>query len=436
MTDDHEDRTAVERSEGSARRRSEGDGAAIPRFDLGLDLDVELEEIRAAAARLAPHVRETPTVYSYTFSEATGADVHLKLENLQRTGSFKVRGALNKILLLPEEARARGLVAASAGNHAQGVALAAQLAGCASTIVMPTSTAITKVERTVGYGARVVLHGETYDDAALHAKELAAREGLTPIHPFDDWDIIRGQGTVGLEIAAQIPDVGAVVLPIGGGGLIAGVALALKALRPEVSVIGVQADGASPMVQSIREGEKRVVENPRTLAEGIRVGKVGERTYDVVRALCDRTLTVSEAEIASAVVELLEKNKVVAEAAAVTPIAALMARRVRLDTTLCAVISGGNIDLTMVGRLIESGLSQRGTLQRFELEVADEPGTLRRVLEAVEQERGNILDVRHDRAGWKVPVGAVHVDVLVELRSATAAGAIRQRLEAEGFEVR
>ena len=190
------------------------------------------------------------------------------------------------------------------------------------------------------------------------------------------------------------------------------------------------------MVQSIREGEKRVVENPRTLAEGIRVGKVGERTYDVVRALCDRTLTVSEAEIASAVVELLEKNKVVAEAAAVTPIAALMARRVRLDTTLCAVISGGNIDLTMVGRLIESGLSQRGTLQRFELEVADEPGTLRRVLEAVEQERGNILDVRHDRAGWKVPVGAVHVDVLVELRSATAAGAIRERLEAEGFEVR
>ena len=233
---------------------------------------------------------------------------------------------------------------------------------------MPTSTAITKVERTVGYGARVVLHGETYDDAALHAKELAAQEDLTPIHPFDDWDIIRGQGTVGLEIAAQIPDVGAVVLPIGGGGLIAGVALALKALRPAVSVIGVQAEGASPMVQSIREGERRVVENPRTFAEGIRVGKVGERTYDVVRALCDRTLTVSEAEIASAVVELLDKNKVVAEAAAAAPIAALMARRVRLDTKLCAVISGGNIDLTMVGRLIESGLSQRGTLQRFELE--------------------------------------------------------------------
>lgn len=404
--------------------------------DLGIDLAAELGAIRAAAERLAPHVRETPTVYSYTFSESLGADVHLKLENLQRTGSFKVRGALNKILLLSDAERARGLVAASAGNHAQGVALAAQLAGCTAKIVMPVSTAITKVERTAGYGAEVVLHGTSYDEAAAHALELVAREGRTPVHPFDDWDVIRGQGTVGLEIARQVPDLGSVVLPIGGGGLIAGVALALKALRPGVSVIGVQARGASPMVESIREGEKRVVANPRTLAEGIRVGKVGDHTYDVVRALCDRTLTVDEDEIAAAVLELVEKNKVVAEAAAVTPIAALIGGKVRSDGAVCAVLSGGNIDLSLLGRLIESGLSQRGTLHRFELEVADEPGTLRQVLEAVERERGNILDVRHDRAGWRVPVGAVHVDVLVELRSADAAPRIRERLEGQGFEVR
>lgn len=400
-----------------------------------IDIQGELAEIKLAAERLRPFVRETPTVYSYTFSESAGVDVHLKLENLQRTGSFKVRGALNKVLLLDEASRDRGLVAASAGNHAQGVALAAQLAGCSAKIVMPTTTAITKVERTRGYGAEVILVGENYDDAAAHAIEIAEAEGRTPIHPFDDWDIIRGQGTVGLEIAKQVDDLGTVILPIGGGGLIAGVALAIKAIKPNVSVIGVQAEGASPMVQSINEGEQRVVANPKTLAEGIRVGKVGERTFEVVRALCDRTLTVTEDEIAAAVVELMEKNKVVAEAAAVTPIAALLARKVRAESSICAVISGGNIDLSLLGRLIESGLSQRGTLYRLELRVADEPGTLRRVLETVEAERGNILDIRHDRAGWKVPVGAVEVEVLVELRDERAGPLIEAKLGALGFEI-
>ncbi len=400
-----------------------------------IDLEGELRAIEAAAARLAPYVRETPTVYSYTFSESSGTDVHLKLENLQRTGSFKVRGALNKILMLSDPERERGLVAASAGNHAQGVALAAQLAGCSAKIVMPVSTAITKVERTKGYGAEVVLFGESYDEAASHALALAENEGRTPVHPFDDWEIIHGQGTVGLEIARQVPDLGAVILPIGGGGLIAGVALALKAKLPDVKIIGVQAEGASPMVQSIRDGAQRVVENPKTLAEGIRVGKVGERTYQVVKALCDRTVTVTEDEIARSVVELMEKNKVVAEAAAVTPIAALLANKVRAEGSLCAVISGGNIDLSLLGRLIESGLSQRGTLHRIELRVNDEPGTLRRVLEAVEQERGNLLDVRHDRAGWKVPVGSVQVDLLVELRSSDAGPAIEARLSSMGFEI-
>lgn len=401
-----------------------------------IDLPGELRAIEAARDRLAPYVRETPTVYSYTFSELTGTDVYLKLENLQRTGSFKVRGALNKVLLLTDKERERGLVAASAGNHAQGVALAAQLAGCSAKIVMPVSTAITKIERTKGYGAEVVLFGENYDEAAGHALALAEIEGRTPVHPFDDWEIIHGQGTVGLEIASQVPELATVILPIGGGGLIAGVALALKAKRPDVKIIGVQAEGASPMVQSIQAGAQRVVESPKTLAEGIRVGKVGERTYQVVKALCDRSVTVTEDEIARSVVELMEKNKVVAEAAAVTPIAALLANKVRATTgAVCAVISGGNIDLSLLGRLIESGLSQRGTLHRIELRVNDEPGTLRRVLEAVEAERGNLLDVRHDRAGWKVPVGSVQVDLLVELRSADAGPAIEARLSTMGFEI-
>ncbi len=400
-----------------------------------INLEAEIASVRDAAKRLEPYVRETPTVYSYTFSEILGTDVHLKLENLQRTGSFKVRGALNKILTISEKERERGLVAASAGNHAQGVALAAQLAGCSAKIVMPVSTAITKVERTRGYGADVVLHGANYDEAAAHAVELCELEGRTAIHPFDDWAIIHGQGTVGLEIARQVPDVGSVILPIGGGGLIAGVALAMRALRPEVKIIGVQAEGASPMVESIKEGEERVVANPTTIAEGIRVGKVGKRTLDVVRQLVDRTLTVTESEIASAVVELMEKNKVVAEAAAVTPIAAMLSGKVRGGATLVGVISGGNIDLSLLGRLIESGLSLRGTIYRLKLRVADEPGTLRRLLEAVESQRGNIIDVRHDREGWKVPVGSVEVDLVVELRSSDAGPAIDKRLREEGFEV-
>jgi len=400
-----------------------------------IDLENHLAEIRLAAERVAPYVRETPTVFSYTFSESLGVDVHLKLENLQRTGSFKVRGALNRILTFTPAERARGLVAASAGNHAQGVALAAQLAGCSAKIVMPVSTAITKVERTLGYGAEVVLHGDSYDEAAAHAKGLVESEGRTSVAPFDDWAIIHGQGTVGLEIARQVPDVDSVVLPIGGGGLIAGVALALKALRPEVKVIGVQAEGASPMVQSIQRGEKRVVENPKTLAEGIRVGAVGDLTFEVVRALVDRTVTVTEDEIAAGVVELLEKNKTMAEAAAVTPIAAMLAGKVRADATLVGVITGGNIDLSTLGRLIESGLSKRGTLHRLVLRVDDEPGALRRVLEAVEDQRGNILDVRHDRAGWKVPVGSVEVEVLVELRSEDAGPQIELNLAERGFVV-
>ena len=401
---------------------------------MDLDLPAHLAAIRAARERLRPYVRETPTVYSYSFSELSRCDVHLKLENLQRTGSFKVRGALNRILMLTEADRARGLVAASAGNHAQGVALSAQLAGCSAKIVMPVSTALTKVERTRGYGAEVVLHGENYDQAALFARELVEREGRTMVHPFDDWEVIYGQGTVGLELLEQVPDVSTVILPIGGGGLIAGVALAIKALRPEVTVVGVQAEGASPMVQSIQEGEKRVVPSPKTLAEGIRVGRVGDNTYEVVKRCVDRTLTVTEDEIAAAVVDLMERNKVVAEAAAVTPVAAIAAQKLRLAGSICAVISGGNIDLTLLERLIESGLARQGRLGLIRLRMDDRPGRLQVVLDAIARAGANVKDVRHDRAGWKVPVGAVEVEVLVELRASQDLELLYSQLAAEGFE--
>lgn len=395
-----------------------------------------LHEIRAAAERLAPYVRRTPMVYSYTFSESSGCDVWLKLENLQRTGSFKVRGALNKILSLPPQRLERGLIAASAGNHAQGVALAAKLAGSHATIVMPVSTAIVKVQRTESYGAEVVLHGENYDAAQRRARELAEERGLTLIHPFDDALIAYGQGTVGLEIVEDVPDLDAVVVPIGGGGLVAGVALAIKALSPRTRVIGVQARGASPMVQSFLRGEKVRVEHPTTIAEGIRVGMVGDLTYDVVRRCVDECVTVEESEIVDAVVQAMEKSKIVAETAGVAGLAALMAGKVTNAKRVCAIVSGGNIDLNLVARILENGLERAGRLHNVRVRVGDTPGTLARILETVAANQCNIVDVQHYRAGWKVPLGMVDIELLVETRKSGAGDALDAALRAHGFDVR
>lgn len=396
----------------------------------------EIRRIRAAAERLQPYIRRTPTVYSYTFSESSGADVYLKLENLQRTGSFKVRGALNRVLALSEPERARGLVAASAGNHAQGVALAAKLAGVPATIVMPTGTALIKIQRTEGYSAEVVLHGENYDAAQRHAAELVRTRGLVPIHAFDDPDVIAGQGTVGLEILEEVPELDAIVVPIGGGGLISGVALALKAVAPNIRVIGVQARGAAPMVRSFHSGRLENLARPETIAEGIRVGAPGKLAFEVVRACVDECVEVEESEILEAVVQSMEKSKVVAEAAGVAAIAALIAGRVRDTKRVCAIVSGGNIDLNLLARIIESGLAQSGRTHAIALRLPDIPGQLARVLEVLTEQQCNILDVQHYRSGWRVPLGAVDVEVLVEVRRAGAGALLDAALRERGFDVR
>ena len=397
------------------------------------DLAAGLAAVRAAAERLREVVRATPAVYSYTFSESAGCDVWLKLENLQRTGSFKLRGALNKVLLLAPEQRARGLVAASAGNHAQGLALAARLSGAHATIVMPEGTALVKVRRTEGYGAEVVLHGGGYDDAQREAQRLAAERGLTPIHPFDDDEIIAGQGTVGLEVLEQVPEVDTVVVPVGGGGLIAGMALAIKALRPDVRLVGVQAAGAAPMVESFRLGRLVHEDHPRTIAEGIRVGRPGVRTFAVVRALVDEMVTVEEEHLVDALLQTLQMSKVVPEAAGVASVAALTSGRLPSRGKICAVLSGGNIDPSQLGRIIESGLAQQGFHHLIVVRLQDAPGELERVVEALSATRCNILEVQHHRAGWKVPVGFVDVEVLVETRHAGQGAEIDALLRARGL---
>ncbi len=393
--------------------------------------------IRLAAGAIGSYLRRTPTVYSYTFSESAGCQVFLKLENLQRTGSFKLRGALWKTLALSQEARARGLVAASAGNHAQGVALAARLLGSTAVIVMPEATALNKIRRTEGYGAEVVLHGANWDASQACAEALAEERGRTLIHPFDDPLVIEGQGTVGLEILEDLPDVDTVVVPIGGGGLAAGLALAIKAVQPRVRVVGVQAAGAGAMAESFAKGERVVHAHPTTIADGIRVGAPGRRTFELVRAHLDAVVTVSDEEITDAIVQTLEKSKVVAETAGVAAMAALAGGKLAVapDEKVCAVVSGGNIDLNFLARLIECGLAAQGATHLVEVRVADTPGQLYQVLGILAETRCNILDVQHYRAGWRVPVGFVDVAVLIETRHPGQGVEVEERLRSRGFTV-
>ena len=411
---------------------------STPTTRLAVDMTPQeaLPLLRAAEERLQPYARRTPTVHAHWLSEATGMEVHLKLENLQRTGAFKIRGALNKVLQLSAQDLARGLVAASAGNHAQGLALAARLAGTQATIVMPTATPILKVQRTEGFGARVLLHGESFDQANAHMRELAAREGLLVVPAFDDPDIILGQGTAGVEFAEDVPDLDALVVPIGGGGLCSGMALAFKALSPRTRIIGVQASGAAPMVRSFHSGTPSPVADPRTIADGIRVGVVGEWTWQLIRRHVDECVVVEEDEIVDAVLQTIEKSKVVAEAAGVPGIAAILAGKIQGATKIGTIVSGGNIDLHLMARIIENGLERAGRTHVLRLRTPDAPGQLKRIVEVLAEHGCNIVDVQHYRAGWRVPLGFVDIDVLVETRKAGQGEQVEQALEARGFALR
>ena len=401
-----------------------------------IDLGAALAEIRAAAATLAPQVRRTPTIHSQTFSESAGAEVFLKLENLQRTGSFKLRGALCKVASLSPEVRARGLIAASAGNHAQGVALAARLFDAPALIVMPERTPLIKIQRTESYGAEVVLAGESWDESHARALALARERDLTLVHAFDDPIVIAGQGTVGLEIMEDVERLDALIVPVGGGGLVAGIALAVKAIDPKVRVIGVQASGADAFVRSLREGRKVEVGDPRTIADGIRLGTIGDIPFAIARELLDDCVTVEDSEIIAAVVETIEKSKIVAETAGVAAIAALATGKIRGLRRVCAVVSGGNIDSNLLARIIESGLSDAGRYHLVRLRLADVPGELARIVAILAESKCNILEVQHYRAGWKVPVGSVDVEILVETRRSGQGVEIDRALTLNGFEPR
>ncbi len=361
---------------------------------------VTLKDVLAARERVRDALYLSPCARTETLSRVSGTQAFLKLDNLQMTGAYKERGALNKLLTLGEAERARGLIAASAGNHAQAVAYHAGRLGIAATIVMPETTPIMKVANTRGHGARVVLSGASYDEAYSEARRLEREEGLTFVHPFDDELVIAGQGTLGLEVVEQVPGLDAVLVPVGGGGLVSGVAVAVKALAPHVKVIGVEAEALACMQAAVEAGELVTLDAASTLADGIAVKRAGEITFEHVQSLVDDIVTVTEEEIASAILYLLEKEKTVAEGAGAVSVAALMHHKLpRLEgKRVCSVISGGNIDVNVVARVIERGLVKDGRLVRINIRLLDKPGQLTIVSGIISGLRANVIEVHHSRA--------------------------------------
>jgi threonine dehydratase len=398
---------------------------------------VSLSDVEAARGRIESVVRRTPLERSRTFSEMTGADVHLKLENFQRTGAFKIRGAMNRIATLTPEEREAGVVTASAGNHAQGVALAATREGVDSTIVMPKHAPVSKVKATRGYGGRVVLEGIDYEEAQAHAHEIERNEGRTYVHAFDDEAVMAGQGTIGLEIVEDCPDVETVVVPIGGGGLIAGIATAVTEQLEDVRVVGVQAEGADSAARSLELGRVETIDSVDTIADGIATRSIGERTFEVIEERVDEVVTVSDREIAHALTLLLERSKTLVEGAGAVPLAAVLSGAFEYgdDETIVAALCGGNIDMNRLTTVIMRGLIEMGRYLKVKMALKDRPGELESIAHIVADHGANVYAVHHDRTSRDVAVNAAELEVEMETHDDAHAAEIVASLEDHGYEV-
>ena len=395
---------------------------------------LELSEVYNAARVLKGVARRTPIMYASCINPEV--EVHLKCENLQNTGSFKLRGAYYKISQLSDEEKSRGVIACSAGNHAQGVALGASRNGIKSIICLPAGAPLSKVEATKGYGAEVCLVPGVYDDAYAKAVELRDKEGYTFVHPFDDLKVIAGQGTIGLEIIEDMPDVEAVVVPIGGGGLIAGVAFAIKQLRPDVKIYGVQAEGAPSMYKSIKSGKREHLDSVKTIADGIAVKEPGVNTFELIGKYVDEVVTVSEDEIAAAILALMEQKKLVSEGAGAVSVAAVMFDKIPVKgkKTVC-VVSGGNIDVTAHNRAVRRGLVKSGRDCSLILDLEDKPGQLSGVLHVIAACGGNVVSIVHERNSASTDVNGCKLHVELETRNHEHIREIRESLTEAGFKI-
>jgi len=395
---------------------------------------VDIEEARE---RIKEQIYLSPFPCSETVSRMTGNRVFFKLENLQMTGSFKERGALNRLLTLAPEQTQRGVITASAGNHGMAIAFQSQRLNTAATIVMPLTAPLIKIARVRQYGAQSILHGNDYDSALAEALRLSQESRLTFISPFDDPFIVAGQGTIGLELYEQNPDLEAVIVPVGGGGLIAGIALALKTLKPKIRVIGVQAEAVPSMQAALKNGKPVQVPPATTIADGIAVRAVGATPLELVRRYVDEIVTVSEGEIANAVLLLLEIEKTVAEGAAATALAAVMNKKVSLiKKSVGLIVSGGNIDMNLISRIIEKGLIQDGRLSRISVMISDRPGSLARLSQRVAELGANILQIGQTRGFGAMAIGETEVELILETTGAEHIERIHRALQAENFKTR
>jgi threonine dehydratase len=395
---------------------------------------VTVSEIQVAMARIRDSIYLSPCARSEYFSQHTGNSIYLKLDNLQRTGAFKERGALNKLLTLTPEERSRGVIAASAGNHAQGVAYHAGRHGIRAQICMPLTTPLIKASATKSYGAEVVLHGANYDEACEEAVRRSQQFGMTFIHPFDDEVVIAGQGTMGLEILEQVPEVEAIVAPVGGGGLIAGVACAVKETNPQVRVFGVQPARLPSMKVAIAEGHPVTLSPAATIADGIAVRRAGEKTLPLIQKYVDDIVTVDEEEIANAILLLLEREKTLAEGAGAAAIAAVINHKTPLSGKKVAVlVGGGNIDVSLLSRIMERGLVKDGRLVRLRVHLPDYPGALHRLTGILAQHRANIVETSYDRAYYGVNLGDTAIDITMETRGPDHIAELLSALSASGY---
>jgi threonine dehydratase len=398
---------------------------------------VTLEDIKNAREKLKDVAIKTDLDWSRTFSKMSGNEVYLKLENLQRTGSFKIRGAYNKISSLTESERKNGVVAASAGNHAQGVALAATQMGIKSTIVMPEGALIGKINATQGYGADVILSGESYDEAHAEEERFAEEHGATIVPAFNDPDVIAGQGTIGLEILEDLPDVDVVITPVGGGGLLSGVAIALKESNPNIEVIGVEAANAACMAESMKQGCLANLDKVDTIADGIAVKCPGDITYKIISEYVDHIVTVEEEEIAHAISLLMERAKLIVEGAGATTLAAVLNDKINIQgKKIAIVLSGGNIDLDMVSTIIDRGMIKAGRRISFETSLFDKPGALRDLLDVISKTGANVISVTHDRLAPNIALKHAQVQVTLETKNEDHVNEITEKLEKNNYQIK
>ncbi|QYO66896.1 threonine ammonia-lyase [Leptolyngbya sp. 7M] len=400
-------------------------------------MTVSIDDIRTARERITGVVHKTPIIKDEKLTAQLGTRIYLKAENLQRAGSFKIRGAYNMISQLSPDEREKGVITASAGNHAQGVALAAQLNGIKATIVLPEFAPLTKVVATKALGAEVIMHGQTFDEAVDHSRELQKQHGFTYVHAFDNDNIIAGQGSIGMEIAEASADIKTVVVPIGGGGIISGIAIAMKELVPGARVIGVQASNVAPVRPSIEAGHPVDIDYKPTIADGIAIKRPAERTLAIIKDHVDELVEVTEEEISEAIFHLAQNAHLVVEGAGAAGVAAIMAGKFKIapDERVCAVLCGGNIDGNVLARVIEQVLVRKGRYVIFKVLVPDRPGSLAGMLKIIAEARANVIEVYHQRAIWLAPLGSVGIETILEVRDAEHAAEVKNLLENAGLHV-